>query len=218
MVTGERKQLSDEGIMESMTGLIHFEAADQRPSRQSQITHEVQNLVADAFVHIAETILIQNAEIVEHHRIGKRPALGQPQALKFLNVFEKAKSPGAGNILPKRGRVEGPRQSLLAHQRMRKINGVANLEMVGRSRLDKSLAVTQIHRPGDHQALSWRALFFETGLLEDLKEGRRAPIKNGNLGTIEFDQDVVDTADVERRHQMLDGGHRRAVGPNAGSQ
>src|SRR5207342_2636968 len=88
--------------------------AKQRQTSQGQVANRIQRLVAGAFVAEAQPFGIEQAVVVEHHRILKRGAARKTGAPEPRDVVHEAKSPGTGNLAAEAFGVEIEREILAA--------------------------------------------------------------------------------------------------------
>src|SRR6202035_6078472 len=72
--------------------------AEQRQTRQSEIADNVENLVAHAFIAVAQPFGIEQALIVEHHRILERCDERKAGVPEPRDVVYAAEGPGAANL------------------------------------------------------------------------------------------------------------------------
>ena len=68
-------------------------SGQQGQAGQSEIADNVEHLVADAFVAVAQPFGIEQAAFVEHHRILKRGAERKTRAPESRDIAHAAKSP-----------------------------------------------------------------------------------------------------------------------------
>ena len=71
------QQLARQFVVELVTGLVRRLGADQAVPEQIQITDRIENLVTHEFVVIAQPLVVEYAELVEHHGIVEAAAQGQ---------------------------------------------------------------------------------------------------------------------------------------------
>src|ERR1700689_981668 len=72
--------------------------AEQRQTRQREIADHVENLVAHAFVAVAQPFGVEQTLFVEHHRILERRAERKAGVPEPRDIVDAAEGPGAADL------------------------------------------------------------------------------------------------------------------------
>src|SRR5881296_2765292 len=104
------------------------------PAEQRQIAEQVQDLVADELVAVAQPV--QRAAIAEHDRVVERAAARQAVLPHEPEVAEEAVRPGRGELLDERPLTRRPGEDLRPDRRMVAVQRVTDPERVRRHNLN----------------------------------------------------------------------------------
>ena len=92
------QQSSDESSMQRVTGAIRRQPAEHLLADQREIAEEVENLMTDKLIRIAQRGLVQHAVFGEHDRVLQRAASDQTGLLKRLHLMVETKSPSRSDL------------------------------------------------------------------------------------------------------------------------
>ena len=175
---------------------------------QCKVAHRVQQLVTGELVRHAQPGGVQHTRLIDHDGIvetatpgeARRRAsdrfLGEPERACVRQLVTEAlrrqAKRNAWRPIAARVEIDGQRQSKA---------GVAGPR---RSKFDEAGAVANTHRTAYLDHRPWRRLFDGAGTIEQEHEWRGRSVEDRRFRPIDLDQDVVDRAAGERRHQMLD--------------
>src|SRR5579863_6895055 len=107
-------------------------------------------------------------------------------------------------------------ESLVADQRMGKVDGIADRIAFGGINANELIAFTQLVRPQNLQVRSLLTLLPDARARNHFDEGQGAAIKDGQFQVVELDDGVVHTDANESRQQVLGGGDEHALLHQAG--
>src|SRR5262249_43002632 len=82
--------------VESVAAVSRDDVRAELPAEQRQISEQIQDLVSDELVLVAEAV--QRAAVAEHDRVVERPASRQAVLAHETEVPEEAVGPGRGEL------------------------------------------------------------------------------------------------------------------------
>ncbi len=179
--------------------------AEQRQAGESEIADHVEHLVARAFVAVAQPLGIEQAGIVEHHRILERGAERKTGAPELGSIVHESEGPGAADFAAEPFRVEIEHIVLTADHRIGEVDFDLGTE-AGRmgTQFAKRIAHRDLYRLQHLDEAARRRLCENAALIDRGDEGGGAAVHDRHFRAIELDHRIVDRAAGERRQQMLD--------------
>ena len=215
------QQARDQRDVHGVAGAIGDHAAQDAVAEQRQVSDQVQHLVADELIVIAQGA-VGDAVACEHDGVFFRGAADQSHLAHLLRLMQKSEGARGGDVAAVEIAVEvgdasrGARHQLdlktfFADQRMRKIDGVGDGVSVGRVEGDELVAVAHLHFFEDAPVDALAPLRLQSGAQHHLHERLRAAIEDGQLQVVELDDGIVHAQADERREQVLGGGDEHAL-------
>ena len=95
---GLLQERTDKLIVHRMTGLTGFIEACNRGACQHEITHSIQQFVANKFVFAAQAFWIDDLIAINDHRVFERATAGEPHGLQCLNIACEPERPGKRDV------------------------------------------------------------------------------------------------------------------------
>ena len=179
------------------------------PAEERQIAEQIQDLVADELVAVAEPV--QRAAIAEHDRVVERAPARQTVLPHEPEVAEEAVRPGRGELLDERPLARRPGEDLRPDRRVVVVQRVADPQRVRRHDVNPPPGAAHSKRARKRQHPAARGLLLAARERQQRHEGLRAAVERGDLGPVHLDLDVVDAEPGRRRHEVLDGLDARRV-------
>ena len=176
--------------------------------------------MAHEFVGVAQAILVEDAELVEHDRVVHRAAQAEVALAHVLEVAHEAEGAGAADFadVGLGGEVDlGPRQGV-GDRRVVEAHGEPDPEPVVRGEAGELVAVAHLDRPPDADEALRRVLLGDAGGLQQEHERAGRAVHDRDFGGGQFDVGVVDAEAGERGQQVLDGLHLGRATAEAGAQ
>jgi hypothetical protein len=197
--------------MQRVAGAIRGQPAQHGPADQGEISQQIEDLVADKLVGIAQRGFVQHAAFGKHDGILQRAAPDQAAGLQRFHLVEETEGAGRRNRAAVVFRRELELQLLVPDQRMREPDLVLDRE--SRSRIDRQRLALLFERErlGDPHIVARRGKLDHAHPLEGFGIGQSAAVQYRDLEVVEFDVGVVHPEGIERRQQMFDGGDPHAA-------
>src|SRR5690348_15878746 len=130
--------------------------------------------------------------------------------------MRESKGARGGEFAAKRFAANDDFRFLLADELMRKIDEAANAKFVGGVDAGAATGLGDFERLGYLQILAAFTQVANAGLAEHAHEWLRRSVENGQFQGVDFDENVINAARIERCEQMLSGGEQHAVHHKAG--
>ncbi len=176
--------------------------------------------MADEFVRVAQAVLVQHAELVQHDGIVHRAAQAQVALAHVLQVAHEAERArardfldvGAGGEIHLGTRLRG------RDHRVVELHREAQLESVVRLEARDLVAFGHFHRAGDADEALGGVLLDNAGGLDEKHERTGGSVHDRQLGRGQLHVGVVDAQAGHGRHQVLDRLHLGAFAGQARAQ
>ena len=192
-----------------MAGVARDDVALNRAAEQREVADQVEDLVPDELVAIAE--LVQHAALADDDRVVERAALRQAVPAQLIDVLQEAVGPGRRELPDERFFCRLARNHLGSDGRMGAVKRVADAERVAGEDLEPAGLGADADRPADDERLAPGAKRHAAGRAQQRDEGLGAAVGCRNFGSIHLDVEVVDAESRGRGHEMLDRLDARAV-------
>ena len=186
--------------------------ADQR-----EVSQQVEHLVPDELVLVAQVRLHHAARVVDDDRVFDVRPLSQPLGQELVDLAREAERPRPLDLLRVGLLVHLERDVLRAQHGDGVGERVAHRELLGRDGDEGDVVLDDVDGVAERELAEGCVLVEHAGLAQDLGEGRGAPVADGDLLGVELDLEVVDPAAVDRREEVLDGVDVGAVLRQAGA-
>src|SRR5215470_11617587 len=203
-------QLEVEGV--AAVACDHVRA--KLPAEQRQIAEQIQNLVANELVLVAEAV--QRAAVAEHDGVIERSAARQAVLPHETKISEEAVGAGRGVLLDERPLRRRPRKHLRPDRRVVVVERVADAERVRRHEVNPPSGAPDAERTRKREHPASRRLLQATREREQAHEGLRASVEGGDLRPVHLDLEVVDPETEGRRHEVLDRLNAGRIHPQGG--
>src|SRR5512143_377429 len=183
-------------------------------AQQIKVADGVEHLVFDELVVVAQSVLVEHAELVHDDGVVERAAERETLVAQVFDLMHEAERARARDLfrIGGIGEVDADGLAATVEHGMREGDGEFDLEAVMRDEARPLVAVAHLDRLRDAHVLLRRILLDDAGGLQQEHEGRRGAVHDGNLGAGQIDQQVVDAEAGEGRHQVLDGRHLGGAG------
>jgi hypothetical protein len=159
---------------------VRLEMAEERGAEERQVADEVQQLVPYKLVGKPERT-VDDFLIVQDQRVGRAAAERQSLTPELGNVFQEAEGARRRDLLEKSptGEAEGAR--LGPNSRVRKLDTIAQPEIVVGKDGEAGVAILEEERPNDAHSLPFLGQWLHARL--DERPGQRlgAAVENGDL-------------------------------------
>ena len=184
--------------------------AQQRQAGQRKIADHVEHLVTDAFVGEAQAFGVEQAVVVEHHRIVERGAereTGAPQAGDIVHAAEGA---GARDVAAEALRVEVENVVLAADDRIGEIDFDFGAEARGVwANFAERIADRDLDRLEHLDEAAAGGLLDDAGLINGGDEGGGGAVHDRHFRAIDFDGGVIDAHAAQGCENVFGGGNQR---------
>ena len=185
-----------------MAGLDRNQVPAQRPAQQRQVAHDVEHLVPDEFLRVAQRLGGQHRVVANHHGVLQAAALDQAVLDQVLDLLVEAERAGVRQVaLPGRGRqleaVELGEAALLVRA------GAGDLERLIREQRHHRLAHLQFDRRRDRVRLAAFVLGHDARALDHLAILARAAVRDGRLVGVQLHDGVVNAVAGKGRQHVL---------------
>ena len=205
-----RRDPPDQLAIRRVARLDRDQVPAQRPAQQRQVAHDVEHLVPDEFLRIAQRLGRQHRVVANHHRVLQAAALDQAVLDQVFDLLVEAERARVRQVaLPGLGRqfdaVELGEPALLVRA------GAGDLERLVREERHHRLAHLQFDRRGHRVGLAAFVLRHDARALDHLAILPRAAVGDGRLIGVQFDDGVVDAVAGKGRQHVLDGVNARVA-------
>src|SRR6476469_668638 len=99
---------------------------DEGYSQKRKVSNQIENLVADKLIVESKARFIDDSVIRQHNGVVQGASFAEPSSPQCLDLIQKPKRPGLGNLTLKRIGGAIVRIGLCLNQRMFIVNGVGN--------------------------------------------------------------------------------------------
>ncbi|EEF93622.1 hypothetical protein CATMIT_01746, partial [Catenibacterium mitsuokai DSM 15897] len=174
----------------------------------------------DELVGVAQAVVVEHTELVEHDRVVHRAAQAEVAFAHVFQVAHEAEGAGAadfadvvlGRELHLRARLRG------RDRRMVEDHGEAQAEPVERLEAGDLVAVAHFHRVLDADETLGRVLLGDAGGLQQEHERAGRAVHDRHFRRGQLDIAIVDAQPGHRREQVLDGHDLAGAVGQAGAQ
>ena len=163
--------------------------------------------MADGLIAVTQAAGAQHPVAIDDDRVACGAAQSEPRSMHLIHIrltaerAAVAKFPHKGPI----GHIQ--RLGLMPDGTVGKIDVEIDGQPVGRQQGRGALITFDGHAL-QHADRAYRtALRLDTGIEDRLDKRRGGAIQNGNFGSVDLDQRIVDATSGQRGHHMFDGGH-----------
>src|SRR6266436_2400990 len=204
------QQAADELGMQRVASFVGLHACQKRQSGQSQVTDQVQGLVAPELVGEAQWT-VQDPVVRKNNGIFERTAPNQAHGPQRLDVSLETEGSSASQQMAESIGPNHHLHFLLTDKGMWKIHVAPNVKLTGGINPDPAVSF------GDFQGLEYfqvpplPAQLSNAGLFQHLHERLGRTIQNGHLDRVDVDVDVVDAAGKDGGKQVLRCGEQNAL-------
>src|SRR5215471_177035 len=171
-----RPHCGDELVIESMAAVVGSDVPDQRPPEQPQIADQVEHLVPDELILVAEAV-VQHRALAHHHGVVEGAAASQAVFPHHRHVSQEAIGTCGGELLDERGLAYLERGDLEPDHRVRIVEGVGNAERVRRRDLEPALVVSDAQRLANSEGTPRYGQGDGARLVQEIDEGLGAAIE-----------------------------------------
>ena len=199
----------DQLEVQGVARVARDDVAGDGTAEQRQVADEVEHLVADELVAIAQPV--ERRGLADDDRVVERAAERAPTLSQEAQIFQEAVRARRRVLGDERLLRRRPGQHLRADDRMLVVERVGDAERLGGDDLDPAAIATGADRMRDADRAKPRALLHATRREHHLHERLGAAVGRGQLGAIHADLEVVDPEAGRRRHEVLDGLDARPV-------
>ncbi len=191
--------------IDGMAGLESCDASVQVAAGQTEISQQVQQLVAAALVREMEDGVVHIAGIGNHQRVGQVSALDEVVLEHRLNFAVEAEG-AAGSNLAGIIRLLVPMGLLDAQHRGVEIHGNMGRRGIGRLYLHPGARARVAHFDGEGEGdvLAGDPLVFQPIGLKSLYIGFCTAVEDGHFLVVQFNAGVVHAQAREGTHNVLD--------------
>ena len=180
-------------MIELVAAAHRAERRQQRETGQRQVADHVEGLVAGALVGITQPLGIQQAGVVEHHRVLERCAAGKAGLPELGDVAEAAEGAGAADLAAEALGVQIDGEGLPADHLIGEIDLDLGAEAVGPgAQFGEAVARTDLNRLENLDVTARGALLRDSGLVDRGDEAGGAAVHDRHFGAIDLDGGVVD--------------------------
>ena len=181
------------------------EPPDDRRADQIEVADQVENLVPDELVLVAQSAVVKDALAADHDGVVERAAQRQAHRAQLVDLLQEAEGAGPGNVLlvARRGDLERP--ILPRHHRAVEIDLEIDRKTPARHHRGGAPRVRHRDLLEDLEGAARCVLRGGPGALDEEDEGRGAAVHDRHFRSAQFDDGVVDGAAGQRGHQVLDG-------------
>jgi hypothetical protein len=207
--------LFQQQVVEVMPGLAGFYLAQDAVAAGIEITDQVEDLVVDQFLAVAQSLGIDNVIHADHHCIVKRPSLGQAGLLDGLDLFQQ----GEGTRVDDREGIFHVRNPLLLlANRLAEFDGHGDIQGAVRLDAQPGVVVGNLHRPMYLQIDAVFREFVDAGLPHTLIEFPGRTVQDGNFRAVDIYLAIGDAGKIKGSHEMFNGGYRCSLPGNKGRE
>ena len=192
----------DQREVEGVAGVARDDVTEDRPAQQREVADQVEDLVADELVAVAE--LVQDAALADDDRVVERAALGEAVLPEVPHVLQEPVGAGGGELLDEHVLRRLARDRLRADHGMGAVERVADAKHVAGDDLEPAGIGADPDRLVDDERLPTGRQGHAAGRVEQRDEGSRAAVDRRDLGPVDPDLEVVEPQAGRRGHQVLD--------------
>ena len=192
----------DQREVEGVAGVARDDVAEDRPAQQREVADQVENLVTDELVAVAE--LVQDAALADDDRVVERAALREAVLPEIPHVLQEPVGAGGGDLLDEHVLRRFARDRLRADHGMGAVERVADAKHVAGDDLEPAGIGADPDGPVDDERLPTGRQGRAAGRVEQRDEGPRAAVDRRDLGPVDPDLEVVEPQAGRRGHQVLD--------------
>ena len=200
------EQLAHELGVELVARAMGHDMPGQVDPQQGQVADHVQDLVADAFVVVAEGVAYHPFG-PEDEQVGVGRPRPHPLVAQGVGLGLEQEGPAGGKLGPEILGADLDEPALAADGRLPAVVEVIRQhQAIGGTWVRSEGRVPLAHRDGPVDDVGWPglALIGDARVIQGLDEGLARPVAAGGLGPIDLDDAIVDLEPGERGHDVLD--------------
>lgn len=212
------EKIAHELVVEIVPGAGDFEVPPQPVTSHRDVAHEVQNLVTDHLIGKAQPFRIDHPVIVENDSILQGTAKRQAILLQPLDILHETKRPGTGDAMRERQRRGLEGKILGADVGMGKTDTVVNFQPVERLGHNPLSFLLENKGALDLGDLAGTIKDSDPGGVDQVHIYGGTAVKDGDLLSINFDQDIVYLQADKSGQEMFDSGDLGPFGAQSRGQ
>ena len=196
-----------------MAGLVTLVGTDQVVAEQVQVADGIEDLVPDALVLVAQTLLVHYLFAVDDYGIVQAPAQDQVLLAQEIEVLHEAEGPGPAHLLDERrgGKINLRAAVPVLEHRVVELYGKTHLEPVIRFERRPFVSVLHAQFPFYPEKTLLFILFPHSRGLDHEHERTGAAVHDRHLLGAHVNIGIVDTESGQRGEQVLHRGNTGAV-------